>query len=130
MTVGAVTSDRITDGRRLPWWVVPAATVPVLAAVAALRLRATVDCDLGVNAGAASIGFLLVLPVVFGGTVAVAEGPRRVLPGSVAAALAVLLLVMASSLLLTQSGPPEGYPNSVATCSDNVPSWWPSWLPT
>ena len=40
------------------------------------------------------------------------------------------LASVATWLVLGFLGAPEGYPSVSPTCSDNVPQWWPGWLPS
>lgn len=116
--------------RRLPWW--PFALLSLAAAYGVVRLRsaALVECDVGINAGAAGIGVLggglLMLLVCLAGTAALV----RLVPSRVLAGVLALALIAASAwILLASTGAPDGYPSPIATCVDNVPRWWPTWLP-
>ena len=133
MTAVTATTDpppAATQPRRLWWWVPPVLTLVTVAGVWELRARATVECDLGINAGAAMLGGALVLPAAAVAMWAVLEPVRRLLPRPVALVVTLLLLWAAGFLLLDHLGAPTGYPSTSPTCGDNVPHWWPSWLPT
>lgn len=133
-----------------PSWVValvvaPFVGVPVALFTVRLVGRAWADCDVGINASANSYAlFLLVLPVtglvntgVFGGTfwgtylgfAQLAKVKRW--PGTLAAYAAAFVLALVplvfSVWAVMDFAIPENYPDPV--CPDNVPSWWPSWLP-
>ena len=95
-----------------------------------LRVRATVACDVGVNAGAATLGLVLLLPFCAAAVVVAAEIVRRRLAPLLALTLVCGLSALVVMWILAATGPPPDYPNAVATCIDNVPQWWPAWLPT
>ena len=116
--------------RRLWWWAPPALTLMTVSAIWQLRARAAVECELGINAGAAMFWATLVLAAAAIALCAVLEPVRRLLPRPVALVVTVLVLWASGFLLLDHLGAPDGYPSSSTTCSDNVPHWWPSWLPT
>ena len=92
---------------------------------------AWVDCDIGVNASA-NLGSLVVASMVMA-TVSTsvwalmrwAAGRRRLLtPFLLTTATGILLLWPFMAFWRA----PDGYP--VSTCPpDNVPPWWPTWLP-
>ena len=116
--------------RRLAPWIPPLLVLAAAAGIYVLRFKATVECDIGINAGAAMFTALLALPVWSLAVWSLLEVVRRLLPRPVALAIILLLLWVAGSLLLGWLGAPEGYPSDSPTCSDNVPHWWPGWLPT
>ena len=103
----------------------------VAAPVAVVRLRAAADaaCDVGVNAGAAALGHLGPAALVLLVGVTGALLAHRFAPPAAALALTVALLAVACWVFLSSTWPPPGYPDAVRTCSDNVPAWWPTWLP-
>jgi hypothetical protein len=137
MTTPAGTAGRRPDGvtaatasRRLPWWLPIVASAAATYGVWRLRLVAMTACDVGLNASTrfmdvtfAGINLLLVNLV--------ALSALRLLPHrGAAAALGVLVLVVTAFVFLGLSGPPADYPSDVADCTGNIPSWWPTWLPT
>lgn len=128
-TATAAAPDDVTDSR-LAWWVSPVLVVASAAAIYTLRSKATVECDIGINAGAAMLTAFLALPLWCLIVWAVTELVRRLLPRPVALAISLLLLWAASWLVLGWLGAPDGYPSTSPTCSDNVPNWWPGWLPS
>lgn len=129
MTTDSTAVEHISS-RRLAWWIPPLMVLTSAAGIYVLRSRATVECNIGINAGMAMIGALLALPFWSLAVWGVTEVVRRLLPRPVAIALILLLLWVASSLVLGWLGAPDGYPSDSPTCSDNVPHWWPGWLPT
>lgn len=128
-TTGAAAPDDATTDR-LAWWVSPLVVVTAATAVYALRSLATVECHIGINAGVAMLTALLVLPAWCLAVWAVTEVVRRRVPRPVALAVILLLVWAATSLVLGWLGAPEGYPSDSPTCTDNVPHWWPRWLPS
>jgi hypothetical protein len=55
----------------------------------------------------------------------------RLVPNRAATAVLALVLIAACGwVLLATTGAPDGYPSPVAACVDNVPRWWPGWLPS
>jgi hypothetical protein len=127
-TTTATTAQVVT--RRLSWWVPPLLTTGAAAGIYVLRGKATVECDLGINAGTAMLTAMLALPPWTLSVAGVLEVVRRLLPRPVALAIVLLLRWMAGSLLLGWLGSLEGYPSPSPTCADNVPLWWPGWLPS
>ena len=116
---------------RLWWWPFALVSGAATYGVVSLRSSALVECDVGINAGTASVGVLptgvLMLLVCLAGTAVVV----RLVPHPVVAAVLALVLIAACGwLLLATTGAPDGYPSPIATCVDNVPRWWPGWLPT
>ncbi|NBE57064.1 hypothetical protein, partial [Streptomyces boluensis] len=97
-----------------------------------LLARAWVSCDIGVNAAANSFPLLLVfigLTVVgtlwWGVAWGLVGGRYGVLPGLACAVLGALLLVWGALAWLHA---PDGYP-AFSCPPDNVPPWWPEWVP-
>ncbi|MEU1439277.1 hypothetical protein ABZ438_35120 [Streptomyces sp. NPDC005786] len=93
--------------------------------------RAWAACDVGGSAAANGMALLFLLPLIW---VAVAV-PWVVLHGTVGrrhhtAALTAgfVLTLWLSWFLVTWLGMPDSYPDPL--CPDNVPPWWPSFLPS
>ncbi|MFN8083164.1 MAG: hypothetical protein U0Q14_02920 [Dermatophilaceae bacterium] len=115
---------------RGPWWLSPVALVAALSVAYVLRSRAVVECQIGVNAGAAMLGPAVGLAAVALGGLAVLEVARWWTPPTAfAVAVGVAALVLALGWL-GQTSAPVGYPVSVPACGGlNRPPWWPVWLP-
>ncbi|HQV90879.1 MAG TPA: hypothetical protein PLA46_04795, partial [Phycicoccus sp.] len=114
---------------RASWWMGPLLILCGVAATVVLRTRATVDCDVGINVGAAMLGTHLKAVLMVLVLVPLAEVARRLLPRGLALTAIVLVVLAASLWLLADSAPPIDYPQSVLGCPGNRPLWWPTWLP-
>ena len=116
--------------RRLPWWLLALLSVGAAYSVTRLRNAAELACDVGINAGMATTGSIaagiLLLLMDLAGVSLLRLIPHR----GLAALLVVYLLAGTSWVFLASTGPPEGYPNTVEICVENVPDWWPAWLPS
>ena len=44
-------------------------------------------------------------------------------------AAAVALALAAAWVLLARTQPPSGYPQTVSSCTQNLPAWWPALFP-
>ncbi|MDG4857783.1 hypothetical protein P8605_06370 [Streptomyces sp. T-3] len=94
--------------------------------------RAWRDCDIGVNAVAGSGALALVfVPLVavacaWWGAALGVVGRRAGL--AVGALVGVVGSVGVGWGLMAWLGVPEGYPAPICA-PDNVPAWWPGWLP-
>jgi uncharacterized BrkB/YihY/UPF0761 family membrane protein len=110
----------------------------IISATAAMTLlsRMWAACDVGINAAANSLGLLFfTAPIVmlfaaFGSALAfwaVARTARRwsQLVACVGAVLVALIVVWVD--LAVEHNPGGDYPSPV--CDENVPSWWPGWIP-
>ncbi|MGA5147405.1 hypothetical protein ACPCSF_20535 [Streptomyces griseoincarnatus] len=126
------TAQRRTAVQRASSWLVGWVVFLSSGFVASVLLnRAWADCDIGVNASA-NLGSLVVASTVMA-TVSTsvwallrwATGRRRLLtPFLLTTATGILLLWPFMAFWHA----PDGYP--VSTCPpDNVPPWWPTWLP-
>lgn len=94
-----------------------------------VRMRARSACDLldGFLPGAdliATAAAVAVAVLVGWGASEYAGRPRLAL------AVAVVVAVAGAWVMLLSSTPPPGYPNASPACIDNLPDWWPGWLPT
>lgn len=97
-----------------------------------LILNAWAQCDVGVNAGANGLTYVLFqLPAI--ALVAVLSGAatqRLVVnwpvPARIVAYAGVLVAIAYLHIWLVAT--PADYPDPL--CTDNVPSWWPWFLPT
>lgn len=92
--------------------------------------RAWAACDVGVNAAANSLTLLLLAPLIWVATAipwVVLHGTlgRRHRRAALVAGLA--FTVWFTWFLVTWLGMPDSYPSP--WCTDNVPPWWPSYLP-
>lgn len=112
----------------------------VCAAVSALAALATVmmlgriwnTCDVGVNNSANSIALLLLyLPGVF--TVAAVTtglaytGVRRLSGSTMLASFSVVIAAVAVGWVTLWLFHGDEYPSPI--CDNNIPPWWPSWIP-
>ncbi|MET9293861.1 hypothetical protein [Streptomyces sp. NPDC003077] len=91
-------------------------------------------CDIGVNAAANGFGLLLAfvpawaLATAWWGMSLLVVGRRSKAAALVLAVLGSLAVVW--GLVAWQHEPGGSYPVSQASCApDNVPRWWPGWLP-
>jgi hypothetical protein len=104
---------------------------PAALGQATLVARAWAACDVGIS-GANALVLLLGLPVLWLMDSAVfalaAAGVSRMTQSRTAGLLAGLAAaVLATWLLFAWQGTPSDYPSPL--CHDNIPPWWPSWLP-
>jgi len=127
---GVTVAEVPTRRRETPWWPFGLLTLAAAYAVVRLRSAALVECDVGINAGAAGFGVigggLLMIVVCLAGTYLIVLFVRS---RPLAVALSLALIAACAWILLAATGAPDGYPSPVATCVDNVPTWWPGWLP-
>ncbi|MDX2851589.1 hypothetical protein [Actinacidiphila glaucinigra] len=99
----------------------------------AMLARAWNECEIGINASA---NFWSLIPVFFAawGAAALiwaisfgAFGGKSLL---LATAMGILGTLCMYWILMAGWRAPDGYPVSVSACApDNIPPWWPQWLP-
>ena len=110
----------------------------IISTKAAMTLlsRMWAACDVGINGAANSFGLLFfTAPIVmlsagFGSALAFWAIARTARPWSqpvacVAAALVALVVVWVD--LAVEHNPGGDYPSPI--CDENVPAWWPGWIP-
>ncbi|MCA0322141.1 MAG: hypothetical protein LCH60_06135 [Actinobacteria bacterium] len=120
---------RVARPGRLHWAVSPlVAWTPVLGAVW-LRNKATIECDVGINTGAAMVGTFAAAILLLIGLPLAGEPIRRLTTWPIALLAVIVISSVAALWLLSWSAPPVGYPVSVDTCPRDHPLWWPTWLP-
>ena len=122
-------------GRRLLVGLALGAALGAAAAYGLVSLlgRAWSTCDVGINPSANSFALLALLPIVWLVDVAafaiafavVFRGGR--LSAAIATLAGLLALAVTGWVVFAWVGTPAGYP--APACPDNVPPWWPGWLP-
>lgn len=126
----------LSDSERVPYsagtlaigWVVFLASG---IAASVLLSNAWHDCDIGINASA-NLGLLVVASTSMATVSTLLWGLTRKVTGRRGLLLPLLMTVAAAATLLWPVmavwHAPDGYP--VTLCPpDNVPPWWPDWLP-
>ncbi|MGW3244890.1 hypothetical protein [Streptomyces sp. NPDC001070] len=91
------------------------------------------DCEIGINAAANFWSLIPIFVALWAAAALIwamafgALGGRSLVLATVVAALGTLGMYWA---LMAGWRAPDGYPVSVSSCfPDNVPPWWPKWLP-
>ncbi|WP_301365622.1 hypothetical protein [Streptomyces xanthophaeus] len=101
-------------------------------AAVVLASRARAYCDAGWEAGGRFEMTFLLLPMVPGCALLallIAFLGRR-LPTSLRPVPVLLVLAVVVLVFFATEGTLDGYPGNLERCGpDNVPPWWPGWLP-